>query len=102
MPINLLPCPDGFNCRSLGQDRANLHTEDEHIYFATKLSLEEQQMVRLIQDKAKEPPPIHPNILSQPLILPSMVRQNPVEHPVSLFSETDLNQDPQDLPHAHP
>jgi hypothetical protein len=31
-----------------------------------------------------------------------MVRQNPVEHPVSLFSETDLNQDPQDLPHAQP
>ena len=102
MPINLLPCPDGFNCRSLGQDRANLHTEDEHIYFATKLSLEEHQMVRLIQNKAKELPPISPNILSQPLILPSMVRQNPLEHHVYLFSGADLNKDPQDLPHAQP
>ena len=82
VPINLLPCPDGFNCRSLGQDCPNLHTEDEQIYFATKLSLEEQQMERLLQDKASMPPPIPPNILSQPLILPSIVRQIPVKHPV--------------------
>lgn len=65
VPINLLPCPDGFNCHSLGQDCPSLHTEDEHIYFATKLSLEEQQMVRLLQDKASMPPPIPPKILSQ-------------------------------------
>lgn len=49
VPINLIPCPDGLNCRTLGQDCPNLHTEDDHIYFATKLSLEEQQMVKLLQ-----------------------------------------------------
>ena len=96
-------CPDGANCRSLGQDCQFHHSEAEQLFFGTKLSMSEHHKAGLQNYRPSYQPPNQPsNQRSPPKVRPTTIQTHNLSYQPQAQPQPQPQSQPQPQPREQP